>query len=318
MPLPCGAFNPPIRACPLDLCGCRSHWAYMRPNPLLAALLICFASIFVAAATLLAKALGIGSLGAEMHPLQITWGRYAFGLLVILMATALLRPRLTRPHWGLHGARTTAGMVGVTLMFAAVAYIPLADATAISFLNPVFAVIFAMPLLGERVGPIRWLATAVALTGAVILLRPGTGSFQLAALLALGAAVALGFELTVIKQLAARERPLQVLLVNNLTGVALASIAVVFVWRAPLALEWAAFAGIGACMAVAQTCYINAMARAEASFVAPFGYLTLVFATLFDRLVYAARPDFVTWLGAGTIIAGAALLGWREALAQRR
>ena len=63
--------------------------------------------------------------------------------------------------------------IGVTLMFAAAVYIPLSDATAISFLNPVFAMIFAIPFLGERVGKWRWIAAAISITGAIILLRPG-------------------------------------------------------------------------------------------------------------------------------------------------
>ncbi|MEO1706062.1 MAG: EamA family transporter, partial [Pseudomonadota bacterium] len=60
-------------------------------------------------------------------------------------------------------------------MFASVAYIPLADATAISFLNPVFGMILAIPLLGERVGKWRWLAAAIALRRqeAVFRMQPG-------------------------------------------------------------------------------------------------------------------------------------------------
>jgi drug/metabolite transporter (DMT)-like permease len=74
-----------------------------------------------------------------------------------------MRPRLTRPDWPTHTIRVLCGWSGVTLMFAAAAMIPLADATAISFLNPVFCMILAIPLLGERIGPWRWLAAAIAL-----------------------------------------------------------------------------------------------------------------------------------------------------------
>ena len=66
-----------------------------------------------------------------------------------------------KPHWRLHIARTSFGWAGVTLMFASVAYIPLADATAISFLNPVFGMMLAIPLLGEKVGRVRWSAAVL-------------------------------------------------------------------------------------------------------------------------------------------------------------
>ena len=79
---------------------------------------------------------------------------------------------MQRPHLGLHLARTLGGWAGLALMFASVAYIPLADATAISFINPVFGMIFAIPFLGERVGKWRWLAAGISLIGAMILLRP--------------------------------------------------------------------------------------------------------------------------------------------------
>ena len=66
-------------------------------------------------------------------------------------------------------------------------------------------------------------------------------------------------------------------------------------------------------MAAAQAFFVNGMARADASFVAPFSYGTLIFAALFDALFYQVLPDAITWLGAGIIIAGAALLAFREA-----
>jgi len=85
-----------------------------------------------------------------------------------------------RPDLRIHIGRTLFGWGGVTCMFAAVAFMPMSDATAISFLNPVFGMLLAIPLLGERVGPWRWLAAAMALIGALILLRPGPDTFQAA------------------------------------------------------------------------------------------------------------------------------------------
>jgi drug/metabolite transporter (DMT)-like permease len=282
-------------------------------NNALAAGLIAFATAFIAATMLFAKALGSDALGNPLHPLQISHGRFAFAFLGIGLAVLTLRPGFTRLHWGLHLARTSCGWCGVTLMFASVAFIPLADATAISFLNPVFAMMLAIPLLGERVGRIRWTAAAMALTGALILLRPTPESFQPAALLALGAAVIMGLELIFIKKLASRESPFQVLFFNNLIGLGIASVAVLGVWEMPGGAQWGMLAALGLCMAIAQACFVNAMARADASFVAPFSYGTLIFAALYDVAFYAAIPDAVTIMGAGIIITGAVMLALREA-----
>ncbi|WP_281995781.1 DMT family transporter [Ruegeria faecimaris] len=282
-------------------------------NPPLAALLIFVASAFLAATTLLAKALGTDTLGAPLHPMQISHGRFLFAFLVIVSAVGIMRPTLRRPYWGLHIGRTSFGWLGITLMFASVAFIPMADATAISFLNPVFAMVLAIPLLKEGVGPWRWLAAAVALIGAMVLLRPTPASFQPAALLALAAAVVIGMELIFIKKLSGRESPIQILLVNNAMGLTIASVAVSFVFQMPNPAQWAALAGIGALMACAQACFVNGMARADASFVAPISYATLLFAALYDFAIFDVVPDAVSLIGSAIILAGGLILVWREA-----
>jgi len=284
-----------------------------RPDPPRAIALMVGATAFIAATTLCAKALGTEALGPPLHAFQVTQGRFLFALLGIGLAAAALRPRLGRPNLGRHLGRTAFGAMGVTLMFAAAARIPLADATAISFLNPVFGMMLAIPFLGERVGPNRWAAAAIALCGALILLRPGGETFRPAALLALGAAAALGAELIFIKRLAAREPPHQILLVNNAMGLALTSLVMLPVWQPPTPAQWAVLAALGLLMASAQACFVNAMARADASLVTPFSYLTLIFAALYDGLLFGVRPDGVSVLGAAVIVAGAALLAWREA-----
>lgn len=283
------------------------------PNPPLAAALTVLASGFVAGTMLLAKMLGTDTLGPALHPLQISQGRFLFALIALSLGALVLRPKFTKVAWSQHGLRGLFGWGGVTLMFAATAFIPLSDATAISFLNPVLGVLLAIPLLGERVGRVRLSAAALALFGALILLRPTPTAFQPAALLALGAAVSLAFELILIKRLSGREGPLQILLVNNVIGVGISTTAALAVWQMPNAAQWAALAGIGVLMAAAQTSFINAIARADASFVSPFWYATLVFAALYDALVFGVLPDAVSVLGMVFIVTGAGLLAWREA-----
>lgn len=285
-------------------------------NPTAAVLFMLTATAFIAGTTLLAKMIGTGVLGEPLHPLQISHGRFLFAFIALSSVAMAMRPTFTRIDLKIHIGRTAFGWSGVTLMFAAVAYIPLSDATAISFLNPVFCMLLAIPFLGERVGPWRWFAAAMALAGALILLRPGPATFQVAALLPLGAAMLMGAELIFIKKLADREPPFQILLVNNALGLLIATVAVLPVWVAPTGGQWAALAGIGVLMATAQTCFINAMARADASFVTPFSYITLIFASLYDLVLFNIWPDVISWTGAGVILTGALLLAWREGRAQ--
>lgn len=279
-------------------------------------LMIC-ATALLAGTTLIAKALGTDALGPALHPLQVSFGRFLFAWVVIATTIAVLRPKFSKPDIKTHAIRTFCGWAGVSLMFAAAASIPLSDATAISFLNPVLAMILAIPLLGERVGRWRWLAAAIAFGGAMILIRPGTEVMQTGALLALGAACALGLELIFMKRLSSREAPAQILLINNSIGLVIAGCAVIWVWQAPTGAQWAGMIAVGCVMACAQVFFINALARADASFITPFSYLTLVFAAVYDGLVFGVIPTAVSIMGALTIIGGAALLAWREATHRR-
>ncbi len=287
-------------------------------NPTAAIILMLTAAMFIAGTMLAAKMLGTDTFGAPLHPLQITQGRFIFALCGFVGVAAVMRPKIAAPNWALHVGRTSFGALGVTLMFASVAFIPLSDATAISFLNPVFGMILAIPFLGEKVGRWRWAAAGIAFVGAVILLRPGPETFQVAALLALGAALALGFEIIFIKKLANTEPPLQILLINNCIGAVLITCAVLPVWAMPTAQQWVVLAALGLMMASAQTCFVNALARAEASFVTPFTYMTLIFAALYDVIAFRVVPDGVSLAGAAIIVSGAALLAWREAVARSR
>ena len=283
-------------------------------NPKLAAILTLCASAFAAASTFMAKVVGSGTLGPALHPLQVSQGRFLFAFIAISSLAVVLRPKLTKPNLKLHIGRSFLGWGGVTLMFAAAVYIPLADATAISFLNPVFAMLFAIPVLGERVGKWRWLAAGIALAGALILLRPGADSIQTGALFALGAAVVLGGEVILIKFLTKTDGPFQILLINNSIGIVIASLAAIPVWIWPSPIQWAGLAAVGLLMISAQAFFTNAMMRAEASFVAPFFYASLVFAALYDAAIFQVIPDTVSILGAITILAGAGLLAWRESV----
>ena len=284
-----------------------------RENPSLAIALMLAATLFIAATTLLAKALGTDALGEPLHALQISQGRFMFAFLGFGLVALALRPKIERPNLPLHVARSALGWGGISLLFAAVAFIPLSDATAISFLNPVFAMVLAIPILGEKVGRIRWSAAFIALIGALILIRPGPASFQPAALLALLAAVIMGAEIMCIKILSRGEASFQILLINNAIGVCIATLAAIMVWQMPTLEQWAALAGIGVLMACAQACFVNAVARADASLVVPFSYATLVFAALYDLIIFGVVPDAVSLTGAAIIIAGALLLALREA-----
>lgn len=285
---------------------------YSPRDVVVSVMLMLAACALVAATTLIAKMLGSAAGENPLHPLQVSAGRFVFAFLALLPLIAWSRPSLKGADWGNHLMRVLFGWSGVSCLFAASSVMRLADATAISFLNPIVAMILSIPLLGERVGPWRWGAAAVAFAGAMILSETGTDAFQPIALVALAAAVLMGAEAILIKKLTDSEPPLRILAINNFLGAVIAMTAASFVWRTPLPGQWPLLAALGFTMVSVQALFIQAMKRGDASFVVPFFYTTLVFAGLYDYLVFAERPTTAGFIGALLIVAGALTIAWRE------
>ena len=267
------------------------------------------ASALVAATSLIAKTLG-QDLGTSegLHPFMVSAGRFAFALATLLVFLSLrprMRPSLGGANLKWHLARSICGWLGVTAMFGAAARMPLGEATAISFLSPLVTMILAIFLLGEGSNARKWIAAALAVIGALILLQPGTDAFQPAAILALAAALLFGVESIFIKLLSDSEPPLRILLINNTIGAAVSVTVATFVWSAPSSEQWLLLVALGAIMVTGQACFIQAMKRGLASVVIPVFYMTLVFAAVYDLLVFAERPTLAAILGAALIVGGA-------------
>jgi len=276
-------------------------------------LLAVAASLFFAASTMLSKLLGSGYFGVAIHPLQVTHSRFAFGLLTACLLFLVMRRPMHKPgaNLHLHLLRSTFGWIGVGILFAGVVYIPASDAVALTFLNPIFAMIFATIFLRERVGRHRWSAAVLAFVGSLFLIRP-EGGVHPVAVACVFAAIVIGLEITIIKILSAREDVFQILVINNLLAVVIATVPLVWVFSMPTAAQWGALAAVGVIMVAGQTLFLFAMRAGEASLVAPFIYATLVFVALLDLVVLGVVPDVISLIGAGIIIACGSYIAIRE------
>lgn len=288
------------------------------PNNVQGAAYIVMCCVLVAMTTLIARALGPQIAGeAALHPVQVSWARFFFAACTILPIAMMRGVTLNDTPWLLHLGRILLGLGGVIGMFAAAGLMVLTDATAISFLSPLFSMIFAIFFLRETIGPWRWLASGIAFLGAMVLTRPGLDTFQPAALIALSAAAFLGVELIFIKLLSGRERPLKILAINNGVAALIISIAVVFFWKPPTPTQWVMLAALGVIMVSAQSLFLKGIAMAEANVAAPFFYTTLIFASVYGWIVFNEIPGLYSLVGAGLIVCGALLLTWRENLARK-
>lgn len=261
--------------------------------------------------TLIAKLLGAEPQGLGLHPFQITAGRFFFAWIAISAFAAWYRPDFKGAVWRNHVARSVLGYLSGTCLFASAALIPLASATALSFLSPVITMVCAIFMLREKVGPWRWGAAAIALVGALVLVNPGGETIQLGALIAIAAALFMGIEGIFIKKLSDTEPAVRILFVNNSLGMLLSVTVAGFFWTWPTVQGWALLAAIGFTMILAQAMLIQAMKRGEASLLVPLYYTILIFSGVLDFAAFSTIPVLTTWIGAALIVCGAIVISVR-------
>jgi drug/metabolite transporter (DMT)-like permease len=244
---------------------------------------------------------------------QVVFGRFFVHLVI---AALILGPRLkgvlavSRP--GLQLARS-GFMLGATfLYFFGVRSVPLAEANSIMFLCPIIVALLAGPLLGESVGLRRWIGVAFGFAGVLIIVRPGSDLWQLAALILLGSATCNAFYQMSTRQLRGSDDPTLTLFFTPLAGTVAGALALPFFWQTPDTQGWLLFALIGAFAAAGHFALIKAFSLMPAPVAAPFGYLNLIWSIGFGYLLFGDWPDLWTFAGAAVIMASGLYILHRE------
>jgi drug/metabolite transporter (DMT)-like permease len=250
---------------------------------------------------------------------QVIWVRFAGQLVIVLL---LLRhhlgPVLRTRFPVLHFWRSASQFGATTFFFLSLPHIGLAEATAIADINPVLITLGAALFLGERLGPRRIAGVIVALIGALIVIRPGAGVFTWWAILPLLCALSYATSALLTRKIGAQESVWASMVYAAVFGTVVAGIALPFVWQPVAAGDLWLFALVACLGTGAQLCIIRSFSITEASVVAPFAYLGIVFAAGWGILLYDQWPDLWTVIGA-LVIVGAGLYVWhRETRITRR
>lgn len=252
-----------------------------------------------------AKRLVVGG----MNPLQVVWSRYAFS--VIPMLPLLLGWRkLATARPGLQLARGLTLIAATAAMFTGLRWLQLADAYALSYVSPVIVAVLSRWVFGERLARVQKIAIALSFAGVLVVIRP--------AFVQTGAAVVFPFltaisyaAYQVLTRVARRtDDALVCVFYASLVGAALLSLVMPFIWQPMPAVNWGAFAIMGAMGFVGHWLLAVAANRAPASLLAPLSYVQLLYAALIDLTIFGAFPDGWTLAGSAIILMGGALLWW--------
>jgi drug/metabolite transporter (DMT)-like permease len=271
--------------------------------------LILASTIFLGTSDVTAK-----YLSATLPSIEIAWIRFL--VFAMIMTPAMLPGSplfaMQTGRLGLHLLRGAA-ILGSSLFFiTGLRFLPIAEASATGFVAPLFVTALSIVFLGERVGLRRWMATAVGLIGVLIILRPGTGAFHMAAFFPLVSALAWACTLIITRMMSGTERAMTVMAYSAIVGLCILSALVPFVWVTPTWHDIAFGVLIGVASTAGQWIVVLAFRYADASVLAPFSYTQLLWVSLLGFFIFGEVPDAYTITGAAFIVASGLYTAHRE------
>ena len=268
----------------------------------------------------------IKAVDGRVPPGEVVFFRSFFALPVILVWLTLRRemPAGLRTQNPLgHLWRGFAGTTAMGLGFAGLALLPLPEVTAIGYAAPLLTVVFAAMFLGEQVRAFRLIAVVVGLAGVLIVLSPRLGAFgsesdaegvraTLGAIVVLGGAVFNALAQVFVRKLVGTERTSTIVLYFSLTASGLALLTLPFGWVVPDPGDAALLILAGLLGGVGQIFLTASYREADASVVAPFEYVSILFALAIGFAVFDEVPTPTMLAGAGIVIAAGIAIIWRE------
>jgi len=239
-------------------------------------------------------------------PVQLFW-RQAAGLIVLLPLVVRAGPSVfATGSIGILLFRCSAAMGGLLLWIYALSHLPLATATTLSFTRPLFVVLLARLVLGERIGPFKGMAMLLGFGGVLVMTNPvATITAPVAEGAALLSSLLFAVSFVSIKVMTANNNPLTIVVYSCLFGVAVTAVPAAQDWHTPSLTEALLLAGLGVASVSNFGCMLKALSLEGAAALMPLDYLRLPAAVAVGFLMFAERPDAAALLGGGLILLAA-------------
>ena len=263
----------------------------------------------------------IKSVSGHVPPGQSVFFRSLFAIPVIvvwLMMRKELRIGFKTQNPMNHVWRGVIGTSAMAMTFGALGLLPLPEMTAIGYAMPIFVVIFAAMFLNETVRLFRLVTVAVGLIGVMIIMAPRLSvdvidvTETLGAVLALGAAVCAALAQVFIRKLTKTETTSSIVFWFSVTASGLSLLTIYWGWVVPTPKEAALLILAGFIGGVGQILLTSSYRLADASFVAPFEYSSMLFSIAIGFAFFDEVPTLTTLVGAAVVIAAGIMIIWRE------
>jgi drug/metabolite transporter (DMT)-like permease len=254
----------------------------------------------------------------DLHPFEVAFLRSVFGVLFMLpwLLTAG-RESLRTTRYGLYFWRTVIAAISMIAWFYGVAFVPLAEATALGFTAPLFATVMAALFLREVIRIRRWSATVIGFLGVLVIVRPGWHPIDVPTLAVLLSSVAAAFSVLIIKRLSRTESANAIVAYTMIFLTPITLVAAIPVWTTPSWYDLAIAAAIGFIGTIGNICMTRSLAATDTSAVLPFEYVRLPLVALVAYLAFGEVPDVFVWIGGVIIAASSIYIAHREATLAR-
>jgi drug/metabolite transporter (DMT)-like permease len=271
--------------------------------------------LFAAGIALFSMLNGVVKAQAELFPInEIVFFRNAFALIPILLmlrASGTL-PALRTSRLGSHVALSATFMATLFLLFNAYSMMPLADATAIAFTQPLIVTILSVPFAREKVRGVEWVAVAIGFAGVLLVARPSGEGAGLGALLALLGSASGAATMLQQRRLSGLEST-HVITFYTLGLSALVLLPTLFVsWSSPTPAQLAGLIAMGLASGVCQYLTVRAFYHAPAATLAPVTYTKMLWAVIIGLVWFGDVPTVAVLSGAAVVIVATLLVMRRE------
>ena len=252
-------------------------------------------------------------LSTDFHLSQIIFFRSFFAMLFILpLVTKAGLSSLKTNSIKLQTIRCLLAVLAMYLWFYSISKIPLAEATAINFMAPIFGAIFAIFLLKEKIRYRRIIAVVVSLFGALIIIRPGLINLNIFIFTTLVASILMGLASVYIKKITSVDHPNAVVFYMPMVLTAVSTIPCIIYWKNPSVLSFLLLVCTGLTAFLAHICVTKAFSSSEATFVLVFDYLRLPFTALLAFILFNETTSFWVWTGGLIIFLSSIYVAYRE------
>ena len=208
--------------------------------------------------------------------------------------------------------RAFVGAIGMIAGFTCLTLIPLAQATAISFSQPLFITIGATLFLGEIIKARRIAAIIVGVIGMLIIVQPGFSGFSFGIILAIISALALSINALIVKKLTLTDTPQAIIMWMVIMLIPITLITAVPVWQWPNLVTWLYLWGIAILGTMAHFAWTKSYAMAEITSLEPIGFIKLPIIALLGWIIFSEIPGTWTWVGGFIIFMSTIYISHRE------